>query len=214
MPSEAAGAPNRHGGGPARSRALRARGRLTMRRLLAAAEQVFAAKGYHATRVDDIVKVANTSHGTFYLYFSNKEDLFRALAADVGAAMGGLAAALGPLEPGDSGRAALRVWIAQLSDLYQQHGAVIRASTEADSTTGEFGRLGTDVLAPFTHALSERIAAAAPPGLDAAVLSVALVAMLERVHYYALIGHVEIEREAMIDTLAGVMHASLFGFQA
>ncbi|MGZ4756785.1 MAG: TetR/AcrR family transcriptional regulator, partial [Acidimicrobiia bacterium] len=57
--------------GPAQSRELRARGKLTMRKLLAAGSQVFAAKGYHATRVDDIVKVAETSHGTFYLYSSS-----------------------------------------------------------------------------------------------------------------------------------------------
>ena len=42
-----------------------------------------APKGYHPARVDDIVKVAKTSHGTFYLYFSNKEDLFHALVLDV-----------------------------------------------------------------------------------------------------------------------------------
>ena len=75
-----------------------------MRKLLAAGSQVFATKGYHATRVDDIVKLAETSHGTFYLYFSNKEDLFRALAAEVTEAMHDVAESLGPLEPG-AGRA-------------------------------------------------------------------------------------------------------------
>ncbi|MDQ1383890.1 MAG: hypothetical protein QOG65_1269, partial [Actinomycetota bacterium] len=54
-------------------RELRARGRDTKRRLLDAGESVLATKGYHSTRVDDVVKVARTSHGTFYLYFSNKE---------------------------------------------------------------------------------------------------------------------------------------------
>ena len=39
-------------------------------------------RGYHATRVNDIVEIAKTSHGTFYLYFSNKEDLLRALVAE------------------------------------------------------------------------------------------------------------------------------------
>jgi AcrR family transcriptional regulator len=32
--------------------------------------------------VDDVVRRAQTSHGTFYLYFSNKEDLFKALLRD------------------------------------------------------------------------------------------------------------------------------------
>ena len=50
-----------------------------MRRLLDAAIVVFDERGYHAARVDDIVRVAETSHGTFYLYFSSKENLFQAL---------------------------------------------------------------------------------------------------------------------------------------
>jgi AcrR family transcriptional regulator len=182
-----------------------------MRRLLAAAEEVFAAKGYHATRVDDIVKLAHTSHGTFYLYFSNKEDLFGALAAEVAEAMHELAESLGPLEPGPVGRERLRAWIERLSDLYAHHGAVIRAWTEAEIGGSEFGRLGTDVLTQFTRVLNERVAAVAPPDLDPVVASLALVAMLERLEYYVLAGQVEVERTAMVDTLARVMQTSLFG---
>src|SRR4051812_41437883 len=70
-------------GTPAESRELRARGQRTLRTLLDAGIEVFGSRGYHSARVDDIVKVAKTSHGTFYLYFANKEDLFRALALDV-----------------------------------------------------------------------------------------------------------------------------------
>ncbi len=51
-----------------------------MRRLLDAGMRVFAERGYHAARVDDIVRAARTSHGTFYLYFANKEDLLCTLA--------------------------------------------------------------------------------------------------------------------------------------
>ena len=48
-----------------------------MRKLFDAGMRVFAERGYHAARVDDIVRTARTSHGTFYLYFANKEDLLR-----------------------------------------------------------------------------------------------------------------------------------------
>jgi AcrR family transcriptional regulator len=196
---------------PAQPRELRARGKLTMRKLLDAGAQVFATKGYYATRVDDIVKVAQTSHGTFYLYFANKEDLFRALAAEVTDAMRELAEGLAPLQPGSAGRDKLREWIAQLTDVYEHYGPVIRAWTEAEIGGSEFGRLGTDVLSQFTRVLYQRIAEVAPADLDPAVASLVLVAMLERLNYYALARQVRIERDAMIDTLARVMHASLFG---
>src|SRR3954471_872217 len=99
------------GGAPAQERELRAQGRKTMRRLLDAAMVVFEKRGFHAARVDDIVKVAKTSHGTFYLYFANKEDLFHAMAADAGAAMLALTSELGPIGPDAAGYRELRDWL-------------------------------------------------------------------------------------------------------
>ena len=52
---------------------MRAQGKKTMRKLRDAAMTVFEKRGYHAARVDDIVKVAKTSHGTFYLYFATRK---------------------------------------------------------------------------------------------------------------------------------------------
>src|SRR6202041_1350396 len=72
-----------HGGVPAQERELGAQGRQTLRRLLEAGMAEFDEKGLQAVRVDDIVRRAKTSHGTFYLYFKNKEDLFRALMGDM-----------------------------------------------------------------------------------------------------------------------------------
>src|ERR1700716_2531321 len=91
------------GGAPAQERELRAQGKKTMRKLLDAAMVVLDKRGYHAARVDDIVKVARTSHGTFYLYFANKEDLFRALALDVADEMTALVESLGSLTPDPAG---------------------------------------------------------------------------------------------------------------
>jgi AcrR family transcriptional regulator len=190
---------------------LRARGRNTKRRLLDAGATVLASKGYHATRVDDVVKVAQTSHGTFYLYFSNKEELFRALAAEVAEEMQALAEAMESLGAGDTGRARLQRWIRQFVDLYVRHGPVIRAWTEAEIGGSEFGRLGTDLLTQFTRVIVSRIAQVAPPDLDPRIATLVLVAMLERLNYYALTDQVHIEPDVIAETLARVTHASLFG---
>jgi AcrR family transcriptional regulator len=192
-------------------RELRARGRNTKRRLLDAGETVLATKGYHATRVDDVVKLAQTSHGTFYLYFSNKEELFRALAAEVAEEMTALAEALEPLRSGAAGRARLQRWIAQFVALYRHHGPVIRAWTEAEIGGSEFGRLGTDLLTQFTGVVVARIGEVAPPDLDPAIAALVLVAMLERLNYYALTNQVRVEPDAIAETIARVTHASLFG---
>ncbi|MBN2358942.1 MAG: TetR/AcrR family transcriptional regulator [Deltaproteobacteria bacterium] len=44
--------------------------------VLAIAAAVFAEKGYHAAKVDDIVQRARIARGTFYLYFEDKHALF------------------------------------------------------------------------------------------------------------------------------------------
>jgi len=51
----------------------------TRSRILEAAVTVFADKGYHDTRVDDIVSRSHTSKGAFYFYFPSKQDIFLAL---------------------------------------------------------------------------------------------------------------------------------------
>ena len=157
------------------------------------------------------MKLAETSHGTFYLYFSNKEDLFRALAAEVADEMQSLAESLGALERGDAGEKSLREWIARFADLYVRYGPVIRAWTEAEIGSHEFGRLGNDVLARFTRVLTARIEQAAPPGIDPTIAAVALVAMFERLNYYALAGQVRAQRAEIVDILSLVTQRAVFG---
>jgi AcrR family transcriptional regulator len=52
------------------------------REICAAALQVFAEKGFAAAKLDEIAKRAGVSKGTLYLYFTDKEQLFRAVVRD------------------------------------------------------------------------------------------------------------------------------------
>jgi AcrR family transcriptional regulator len=78
----------------------------TRDRILQAALEVFARKGYHRAVVDDIVRASATSKGAVYHHFPNKEALFLALvedfagrlAAAVAAAIDGSHGALGKVE--------------------------------------------------------------------------------------------------------------------
>ncbi len=44
--------------------------------ILQASFEVFAEKGYHATKISDIAEKLNIGHGTFYRYYKNKLDIF------------------------------------------------------------------------------------------------------------------------------------------
>ena len=48
---------------------------------MAAAKEVFARKGFHATTIADIAKQAGLAYGSVYWYFDSKDELFHALMA-------------------------------------------------------------------------------------------------------------------------------------
>lgn len=50
--------------------------------LLAAALDLFVERGYASTRLDDVAARAGVSKGTLYLYFNNKEELFKAVVRE------------------------------------------------------------------------------------------------------------------------------------
>jgi AcrR family transcriptional regulator len=52
------------------------------KQLLSHARDVFAEKGYHAAKIDDIVAHANVARGTFYLHFVDKRTAFEELVDD------------------------------------------------------------------------------------------------------------------------------------
>src|SRR2546423_6705565 len=200
------------GGAPAQERELRAQGRKTMRKLLDAGRVVFEQRGYHAARVDDVVKMAKTSHGTFYLYFSNKEDLFKALAEDAMAEMASLADEIGTISSDEEGRAAVHNWVERFTDVYARHSTVIRAWTEGEIVDNDLGRQGQKLLARLAQALTKRINEADPgTGADADIAALACLAMLERFTYLVQSRQITFEREAMIENLAAVTHAGFFG---
>jgi AcrR family transcriptional regulator len=182
-----------------------------VRRLLDAGAEVFATRGYHATRVDHVVRRARTSHGTFYLYFASKEDLFRALALDVVDELRVLTDEIGVIEPTARGLRELREWVRRFVALGERHGPIIRAWTEAEVGTSEVGRLGTELLGEVALTLVARVRSSSDAGVDPTVAGMAVVAMVERFNYYLLSGQIETPAEQVVDFLAGVAYAGLFG---
>ncbi|WP_088183058.1 TetR/AcrR family transcriptional regulator [Sphingobium sp. Z007] len=60
-----------------------ARGERTRRALLSAAAAEFGEKGFHDGSVSGITRRAGCALGSFYTYFDTKDDIFRALVADM-----------------------------------------------------------------------------------------------------------------------------------
>jgi len=195
-------------GPPAQSRELRAQGRKTMRRLLDAGMRVFADRGFHAARVDDIVRTARTSHGTFYLYFTNKEDLLRALATECGHEISALADTLGPVGPDADGYLELRAFLGRFFGTYRRYGPVIRAWMEGHVDDREVGALGVRSFTDIANALDRRIREAGAPSCAASIS--ALMALLERFAYFLVSRRLDFEADAMLDTVTHIVHRGFF----
>jgi AcrR family transcriptional regulator len=124
------------GGGPE----LTAAGQRTLDALLGAGSDVLIRRGFHRTRVDDVVSAAGVSHGAFYRYFDNKEALARVLAMR---AIGRVSIALTEMPDAE---ADLRAWLRRYREALTTEAAIIRVWTEA---TFEVDGLSGDSAATY-----------------------------------------------------------------
>jgi AcrR family transcriptional regulator len=186
----------------------------TRAKLLDAAVPALAEKGYHATRVDDIVRLAGVSHGTFYLYFANKEDLFRTLAERCADEADALAESLGVVDAGAAGVATLRAWLAEFLAFYRRYGVVIRAWAENQVTDRALGRLGSASFERITATLQASMTMAPGAAGDSQrrleLRSAALLAMIERFAYVITSRDMGFGEDVLLDNLALVVHRGFF----
>jgi AcrR family transcriptional regulator len=92
--------------------------------ILEAALKVFAQKGFAAARMDDIAKEAGVTKGTIYLYFENKEAVFKSLVREsVGATIATVTAAA--QTPEGSARLLLRMVLTRVAQLLVEGERVV-----------------------------------------------------------------------------------------
>jgi len=176
---------------------------------------VLAQRGYQAARVDDIVRAAHTSHGTFYLYFANKEELFVALALDCARDMTTLASELGPVDAGPAGLDELTAWLARFLATYRHHGAVIRAWAEDQGPGRGLARLGGSAFGDIAASLVARIRETRPaPVTTPDLAGAALLAMVERFADFVTTRASPGDGDDGVAPLAVMVHRGFFGAPA
>jgi AcrR family transcriptional regulator len=196
-------------------RPLRRQGEATRAKLLDAALPVLGEKGLHATRVDDVVRLAGVSHGTFYLYFANKEELLRALAERCADEFADVAAVLPPISSDASGRDVLRGWLADYLTYYRRNGVVIRAWSENQFSDRSLARMGTMAFRQMAATVHTSMSASEPPGQGndraVALRATALLSLVERFAYTVTSRDLGWTDDHVLDTLATLVHRGWFG---
>jgi TetR/AcrR family transcriptional regulator, ethionamide resistance regulator len=169
--------------------------------ILSTAERLLARQSLGSISVDDLARGAGISRPTFYFYFASKDAVLLTLldrvVAEADAAMTRAASAFAGAA-GNSGADVVprEVWrqaIAAYYDTFRAHRGLTLAWAEARSTSSEVRDLWATVFEGWVQRSAaavdaERARGAAPPGVPARDLAVALNSMNERVLYATLSG--------------------------
>lgn len=148
-----------------------------------AARTVFTERGYQAASVAAITEQAETAHGTFYLYFRNREDAFVQVMSEALEEL--YQHAFTPLDEIGTGfdRQRNRERIAAFVNGFVVHGRLWRALLEAVLVSPEVEARWLEIRARFQAGVTERVAIYREAGqvgeLEPAAVSYALCSMLE-----------------------------------
>ena len=156
----------------------------TRDRLIQAALDVFASRGYHGATVDDIVAASRTSKGAFYHYFPSKQGIFLELLdqladmmeAGVEAAIGAEQGALAKVE------GALRV-VLEVASAHRELARILLIEAAALGPQFEQSRLGIHrrFAGLIQRHLERAMAEGAIPRQDARVTAMAWIGAINEV---------------------------------
>jgi AcrR family transcriptional regulator len=166
---------------PATERGLRTRAAL-----VAAARQVFERHGYLDARLIDITRAAHCSAGTFYTYFSGKDEIFAAVleAAQEDMLHPGMPHVAGEDDPAAVIEASNRAYL----KAYKRNSKLMGLLEQVASIDPEFRELRTSRSNAFVRRNARSIAklqakGQADPDLDPLLASRALSAMMSRLAF-------------------------------
>lgn len=187
----------------------------TRRQLLEAAGAVFESMGFRATTVGAITDRANTAHGTFYLYFRNKEDAFcQVIESVIVDELAGSTVVPLDLEP----RAAVEHGIRAFVTAYHRHDGLWRALLEGMLQSTRVRQLWLDLRRDIVVQVSQAFDAQQRAGLvrpfDSTMVAHALAAMTEWSAFtHLVLGEPDQRRDAdaLVATVADLWYRAVYG---
>jgi AcrR family transcriptional regulator len=188
----------------------------TRRQLLDAACRVFEDRGYRAASVGAITERAKTAHGTFYLYFSNKDDVFCHVIRSV---IAGELVEAAAVPRGASPRQYLERGLTGFVEVYSRHRGLWEALLEGVLQSPRVQELWLELRRGFVDQIAASLRAQQGRGeirsLDPVLAAHALTAMTEWLAFTHLAlgepGGDARDTEAMVATLTDLWYHALYG---
>jgi AcrR family transcriptional regulator len=188
---------------------------LTADQLLEAARRVFETKGYQAATVGAITRAADTAHGTFYLYFRNKRDVFSRVVYQVCREMYEAGdTAWDGADPMQSLRAGIRTFL----EVFSRHRGLWRALIQGALEDPELEAMWVGLRRPFIERTERVLEVLQADGtlqpLDTEVWATALSSMVEWVAFTQFVlarpAGGEPDPDRLVEGLATVWYRAVF----
>jgi len=183
--------------------------------ILAATARLLTDQQFGDLAVNDILRAAGVSRGSFYFYFDSKQDVLAELVRRA-VAQGHVAASPWLASPPDK-TAALRAGTAAGARLWQANAPVLRAIVENWRTDPRLTELWLEQMQSFTDAAAAQISADERAlrrlsGLDIAAVASSLTWLSERLYYLAATGTPPFDnQDTLVDTLVHIWTSTLYG---
>lgn len=181
------------------------RAKRTRAQLLAAAQRVFERDGYLDARVADIAAEAGVSHGSFYTYFTSKNDVFRAVMQS--ALDNVYASGAAPIEDKNLGqRERIDLANRQFIEVYREHTALMALFEQASTIDPEVRALRLAIRERAILRVRKSIErlqreGAANRDIDAHTTAASLIGMVNFTVYFWLVMGEEYDEATLLRTL-------------
>lgn len=184
------------------------RGQRTRRHLIASAREVFEANGYMDATVAQIAAQAKVAHGTFYTYFTSKQEIFRAVYMTV---ENEIRAAVAPAADDVKGDTianldrANRRWL----ETIRRNGRMIGLNEQVATIDSELHEARLELRQHHVDRLAKTIerwqqAGIAQADVDPTTAAGALVSMNSNFAYWLIVGGDEYDYETAVSTLTSL----------
>lgn len=185
--------------------------RLTRSRLIEAATGLFTTRGYASVRVDDIAAAVGCSRATFYLHFTGKIDVLRAIAEQ--GALPSVQYFYEDLDHVlDSGsRTEFAAWMRRSIEWFQEYKDLLPAWDEATTVEPEFREIAREGMMGLPNLMTSYLSRWPAERHDEARLRVELlVAQLERFFTrWAMQGTIDVSAEEAANVLTDIWFPAL-----
>lgn len=179
----------------------------TEARILQAAEEVFGAKGYAKATIAEIVALAQVSRGAFYIYFTNKDDVFKSLVSKVVADL----FLVTTQRASGTFRNRVETSTRRYLEAFARHRQILRCLFEVSNSNPEMATLHNEFRGRFIERIRRHFERNISLGhchlMDTRIASYALGMMIESVGYSWLVAKFEpwpggFELEPVVQQLA------------